>query len=151
MLRTELNDALKAALRAHDARTAATLRLILAALKDRDIAARSEGNSEGISDDQIRQMLQKMVRHSREAAQTYSESGRPDLAEKEEQEIAVLERFLPRQLDEAETRAEVDKTIRELGADNVKDMGRVMSRLREAYAGRMDFSQASRIAKDRLT
>jgi uncharacterized protein YqeY len=150
-LRTELNDALKAALRAKDARTAATLRLILAALKDRDIAERSEGNSDGISDDQIRQMLQKMVRQSREAAQTYAEAGRDDLAEKEEQEIKVLQRFLPRQLDQAETQAAVERTIDELGANSVKDMGSVMARLRESYAGQMDFAQASKVAKQKLT
>ena len=151
MLRTELNDALKQALRARDARTAATLRLILAALKDRDIAARSEGNSDGISDDQIRQMLQKMVRQSREASKTYADAGRDDLAEKEEQEIKVLQRFLPRQLDEAETREAVDRTIAELGADSVKDMGTVMNRLRTDFAGQMDFAKASKVAKERLT
>lgn len=151
MLRTELNDALKQALRARDARTAATLRLILAALKDRDIAVRSEGNSDGISDDQIRQMLQKMVRQSREAAKTYADAGRDDLAEKEEQEIKVLQRFLPRQLDDAETREAVDRTIEELGADSVKDMGTVMNRLRTDFAGQMDFAKASKVAKERLT
>ena len=151
MLRTDLNDALKTALKAKDARTAATLRLILAALKDRDIAVRSEGNSDGISDEQIQQMLQKMARQSREAAETYSEGGREDLAEKERQEIQVIERFLPKQLDEEEIRTAVDDTMEEVGADSVKDMGKVMSRLREKYAGRMDFSKASAIAKEKLT
>jgi uncharacterized protein YqeY len=151
MLRTDLNDALKQALRTRDARTAATLRLILAALKDRDIAARSEGNSDGISDEQIRQMLQKMVRQSREAAKTYAEAGRDDLSEKEEQEIQVLQRFLPRQLDDEETRLAVDRTIAELGADSVKDMGTVMNRLRHDFAGQMDFAKASKVAKQRLT
>ncbi|MBK1698953.1 GatB/YqeY domain-containing protein [Rhodovibrio salinarum] len=151
MLRTDLNDALKQALRARDARTAATLRLILAALKDRDIAARSEGNSDGISDDQIRQMLQKMVRQSHDAAKTYADAGRDDLAEKEEQEITVLQRFLPRQLDDAETRQAVDDTIEALGADSVKDMGAVMTRLRTDFAGQMDFAKASKVAKERLT
>lgn len=151
MLRTELNESLKTALKTKDARTAATLRLILAALKDRDIAVRSEGNSEGISDEQIQQMLQKMARQSREAAETYAEGGREDLAEKERQEIEVIERFLPKQLDENEIEQAVQSTLDELGADNVKDMGKVMSRLREQYAGRMDFSKASAIAKQRLT
>jgi uncharacterized protein YqeY len=150
MLRTELNDALKQALKSRDHGAAATLRLVLAALKDRDIAARGEGNAEGIGDDQIRQMLQKMVRQSREAAETYDKAGRGDLAEKERQEIAVIERFLPKQLGEAETRKAVEATIAELGAESIKDMGRVMTRLREQYAGRMDFSKASAVAKDRL-
>jgi hypothetical protein len=150
MLRTELNEAYKAAAKARETRTAATLRLVQAAIKDRDIAVRSEGNSEGISDDQIRQMLQKMVRQSREAAETYDNAGREDLAEKERQEIEVIERFLPRQLDEEETRQAVEQTIQDLGAESVKDMGSVMSRLREAYAGRMDFAKASQFAKQRL-
>lgn len=150
MLRTELNDALKQALKGKDQQTAATLRLVLAALKDRDIAARSDGSTDGISDEQIQQMLQKMARQSREAAETYDQAGRDDLAEKERQEVAVIERFLPRQLDDAETREAVEKTIDELEAASIKDMGRVMSHLRQEYAGRMDFSKASALAKERL-
>lgn len=150
MLRTDLNEALKKALRTKDAETVATLRLVLAALKDRDIAARSEGNSEGISEEQIQEMLQKMVRQSREAAETYEKAGRADLAEKERREIRVIERFLPKQLDEAETREAVEAAIEEIGAYSIKDMGRVMGRLREQYAGRMDFSKASAAAKQRL-
>lgn len=150
MLRSELNDALKQALKSKDQATAATLRLVLAALKDRDIAARSDGSTDGISDDQIQQMLQKMVRQSREAAETYDQAGRGDLADKERHEITVIERFLPRQLDEGETREAVERTIEELGAASIKDMGRVMARLREQYSGRMDFSKASAMAKERL-
>lgn len=150
MLRTELNDALKTALRTKDSQTAATLRLVLAALKDRDIAARGEGNSDGISDEQVLELLQKMVRQSREAAETYEQAGRADLAEKERQEIRVIERFLPKQLDDAETREAVESVIEETGADSIKDMGRVMGRLRERYAGRMDFSKASATAKQKL-
>lgn len=150
MLRTQLNDELKNAMRRQDKQTVATLRLILAALKDRDIAARSEGSSEGIDEQQIHQMLQKMARQSQEAAETYQQAGRDDLAEKERGEVQVIERFLPRQLDEAETREAVDKAIADLGAESVKDMGRLMNRLRETYAGRMDFSKASAVAKDRL-
>lgn len=151
MLRTELNEALKQALKTKDKDTAATLRLVLAALKDRDIAARTEGGADGIGEDQIRQMLQKMVRQCRDSAETYEEGGRPDLAEKERAEARVIERFLPRQLDEAETREAVETVIEELGADSAKDMGRVMGTLRERYAGQMDFGKASAMAKERLT
>jgi len=151
MLRTELNEALKQALKAKDKDTAATLRLVLAALKDRDIAARTEGGADGIGEDQIRQMLQKMVRQCRDSAETYEEGERPDLAEKERAEARVIERFLPRQLDEAETREAVETVIEELGADSVKDMGQVMGTLRERYAGQMDFGKASAMAKARLT
>lgn len=150
MLRTQLNDELKNAVRRQDKPTVSTLRLILAALKDRDIAARGEGNSEGIGEEQIRQMLQKMARQSREAAETYEQAGREDLAAKERKEVEIIGRFLPRQLDESETHAAVDAVIAELGAESVKDMGKVMSRLRETYAGSMDFSKASAVAKDRL-
>lgn len=150
MLRQQLNDALKHALRTRDERTAATLRLILAALKDRDIAARTAGSSEGIADDEIRAMLEKLARQSREAADTYERAGRSDLAEKERQEIEVIQRFLPRQLDDTETRAAVDEAIRELGASSLKDMGRVMSHLRSRYRGRMDFTRASTVAKHKL-
>ncbi len=150
MLRTQLNDELKNALRRQDKPTIATVRLILAALKDRDIAARGEGNSEGIDEEEIQRMLQKMARQSREAAETYQQAGREDLAEKERKEVAIIERFLPRQLDEAETHVAVDAVIADLGAESVKDMGKVMNRLRETYAGRMDFSKASALAKERL-
>lgn len=150
MLRQELNDALKHALRTRDERTAATLRLILAALKDRDIAARSAGSTDGIGDDEIQAMLEKLAQQSREAAANYDRAGRRDLAEKERQEIEVIQRFLPRQLDEAETRRAVDEAIRELGAHSLKDMGRVMNHLRSQYRGRMDFTHASSIAKHKL-
>ncbi len=151
MLRTELNEALRQALKTKDKDTAATLRLVLAALKDRDIAARTEGSPDGIGEDQIRQMLQKMVRQCRESAETYEQGGRDDLAEKERAEARVIERFLPRQLDEAETREAVEAVIEELGAESVKDMGQVMGALRERYAGQMDFGRASALAKERLT
>ncbi|SDG34350.1 hypothetical protein SAMN05216241_10977 [Limimonas halophila] len=150
MLRQQLNDALKQALRTRDERTAATLRLILAALKDRDIAARAQGSTDGIDDDEIQRMLEKLAQQSREAAANYDRAGRADLAEKERQEIEVIQRFLPRQLDEAETRRAVDDAIQELGAHSLKDMGRVMNHLRSQYRGRMDFTHASSIAKHKL-
>jgi hypothetical protein len=150
MLRTQLNEALKDAVRRRDSETAASLRLILAALKDREIAARSESGRDGIAEDEILGMLQKMARQARESAGTYAEAGRDDLAEKERRTERVIRRFLPRELDSGETENAVDAIITELGATGLKDMGRVMSELRGRYAGRMDFSRASALAKQRL-
>lgn len=150
MFRTELNDALKVAMKAKEVCAVSTLRLILAALKDRDIAARSKGNSEGISDDEILDLLQKMVRQRRESMEMYTKGNRPELVEKEAQEITVIERFLPKQMDEAEIRAAVDALIGEFEASTIKDMGRVMGALKERFAGRMDFGKASAMVKERL-
>ena len=150
MLRTELNDSLKEALKAKDQRAVATLRLILAALKDRDIAARGKGNSEGIDEDEILQMLQKMVRQSRDAIEMYQKGNRPELVEKETEEIAVIERFLPKAMDAEEVKAAIEAVVEETGANSIKDMGGVMGALKERYAGRMDFGKASALVKERL-
>lgn len=150
MLRQQLNEALKEAMRSKDQRTLATVRLVMAGLKDRDIQARTSGQGDGISDEEILELLQKMVKQRREAMEIYEKGNRPDLVEKEAAEIEVLERFLPRQLDEAETKAAVNEMIEELEAGNVKDMGRVMAALKERYAGRMDFARASQQVKQAL-
>lgn len=150
MLRSEINDALKQALRDKDQQALGTVRLIMAALKDRDIAARGAGNADGIPEDEILEMLQKMVKQRREAIDLYAKGGRSDLVEKEQTEIAVIERFLPQQMDEAETEQAVDGAIAELEAGSIKDMGRVMGALKERYAGRMDFGRASALAKQKL-
>ena len=150
MLRQQLNEALKEAMRSKDQRTLATVRLIMAGLKDRDIQARTNGTGDCISDDEILDLLQKMVKQRREAMEIYEQGNRSDLVEKEAAEIEVLERFLPRQLDESETKAAVDEMIQELDAGNVKDMGRVMAALKERYAGRMDFARASQQVKQAL-
>lgn len=150
MFRTELNDALKDAMKAKDQCAVSTLRLILAALKDRDIAARGKGEDDGIRDDQILEMLQKMVRQRRESIELYQKGERQDLADKERAEIAVIERFLPKQLGDAEMRSAVQTVIDELDAETIKDMGRVMATLKERYAGRMDFAKASALVKEQL-
>mgnify|MGYP006423133057 CR=1 FL=1 len=150
MLRAQINDALKDAVKRRDSETAATLRLILAALKDREIASRSEAGRDGIAEADVLSMLQKMALQSRESAQTYADAGRDDLAQKERQAERVIRRFLPRELDSGETEQAVDTVIGELGANGLKDMGRVMQTLRHRYAGRMDFSRASSIARARL-
>ena len=150
MLRARLNDDLKDALKAKDQLAVATLRLILAALKDRDIAARGKGNSDGVKDDEIIQLLQKMVRQRRDSNEAYQNGGRQDLAEREAAEIEVIKRFLPEELDEAAVQSAIEQTIAELQASSVKDMGKVIGTLKERYAGRMDFGRASQLVKQRL-
>jgi hypothetical protein len=150
MLRARLNDDLKIALKAKEKLAVATLRLILAALKDRDIAARGKGNCDGVGEDEILELLQKMVRQRRESIEAYSNGGRQDLADREAAEIEVIKRFLPKELDEAEVRSAIDQTIGELEASSIKDMGKVIGTLKERYAGRMDFGKASQLVKQRL-
>ncbi len=151
MFRTRLNESLKEAMKAREQATVSTLRLILAALKDRDIAARSKGASDGIAEDEILEMLQKMVRQRHDSIEMYQKGERPDLVEKEAAEIEIIERFLPKQLGDEEILSAVSEVIGELDASSIKDMGRVMSALKQRYAGRMDFGRASTMAKDRLT
>ena len=150
MFRTELSDALKDAMRAKEVRAVSTLRLILAALKDRDIAARGKGNSEGISDADILDLLQKMVRQRRESIELFEKGDRQDLADKEAEEIVIIQRFLPKQMDADQIQGAVQEIIEELGAATIKDMGRVMAALKERYAGRMEFAKASALVKQRL-
>ncbi|MCH6589875.1 MAG: GatB/YqeY domain-containing protein [Proteobacteria bacterium] len=150
MLRTRLNDALKAAMKAKETRTIATVRLILAALKDRDIAARGKGNLDGIDEDGILAMLQSMIKQRRESITLYEKGGRLELARQEAEEITVIEQFLPRQLGEDEMAEAVKTVIQEVEAKSLKDMGRTMAALKERYAGRMDFHKASAQVKERL-
>ena len=150
MLRNELNDALKAAVKSQDKCATSTLRLIVAALKDRDIAARSKGNCDGVGEDDILEMLQKMVRQRREAIELYEEGGRDELADRERREIEVIEGFLPQPLGEAEMTGAIREVIGELQATTIKDMGRVMGALKERFPGRMDFGRASAIVKQKL-
>lgn len=150
MLRERLNDELKAAMKAKQQRKVSTLRLILAALKDRDLAARAAGEGESIGDDDILQLLTKMIRQRRESIKLYEQGGRVDLADQEAEEIAIIEDFLPRQLDDAETAAAVGTVIEEIKPAGLKDMGRIMAALKERYAGRMDFAKASALVKKTL-
>jgi uncharacterized protein YqeY len=151
MLRARLNEALKTAMKARDEIGVATLRLILAALKDRDIAARGRGQAAILGDDEILSLLQSMIRQRRESVAAYEKGGRPDLVAREEGEIRVIETFLPRQLDEAAATSTIESLIAELGAKTIKDMGRVMAELRSRYAGQMDLTQASALVKSRLS
>ena len=150
MLRQQLNDALKTAMLGKDARTVSTVRLILAALKDRDIAARPKGLPDGIGEDEIRSMLQSMIKQRRESISMYEQGGRLELAQQEAEEITIIERFLPRQMAEAEVAAAVKTAIAECGAAGLKDMGRVMALLKERHVGQMDFTKASALVKSVL-
>jgi len=151
MLRQRLNDALKEAMKARDQRSVSTLRLVLAQLKDRDIAARPAGNASGIGEGEIEEMLLKMVKQRQESIVLYKQGNRPDLVQQEEEEIAVIERFMPKQLDEAETAAAIDSAVGETGAQSIKDMGKVMAKLKERFPGRMDFARAGALVKQRLS
>lgn len=151
MLRQRLNDALKEAMKARDQRSVSTLRLVLAQLKDRDIAARPAGNASGVGESEIEEMLLKMVKQRQESIVLYKQGNRPDLVQQEEEEIAVIERFMPKQLDEAEAAAAAEAAIAETGAQSIKEMGKVMAKLKERFAGRMDFAKAGALVKQRLS
>ncbi|MDH5747746.1 MAG: GatB/YqeY domain-containing protein [Rhodospirillales bacterium] len=150
MLRDQLGDALKAAMKTKDARTVSTVRLILAALKDRDITARGKGNSDGVDDAEILSMLQSMIKQRRESIEMYEKGGRIELAQQEAEEIEIIEGFLPEQMDEEEMASAIKGVIKELNAQSLKDMGRTMGVLKDRYAGKMDFSKAGPMVKAQL-
>ncbi|CAM4169910.1 GatB/YqeY domain-containing protein [Palleronia rufa] len=150
-LRDRINTALKTAMKERKAMRLSTLRLINAAIKDRDIAARtSDDGPDGVTDAEVRQILGRMIKQRQESARAYEEGGRLELAEGERAEIEVIEEFLPRQLTEPEVEAAVDKAIRETGASSIRDMGRVMGHLKERYTGQIDFGLAGPKVKARL-
>ena len=147
MLREAFTDRLKVAMKARDNRTVSTVRLILAALKERDVAARGEGNTAGLAEPDIARMLQGMIKQRRESIALYEQGNRPDLAQQETEEIAVIESFLPQQMSEDEITAAARSAITETGAASIRDMGKVMATMRERHAGAMDFSRAGPIVK----
>lgn len=149
-LRSRVGAALKDAMRAKDATRLSTLRLISAAIKDRDIALRGEGREEGVGDAEVLAILARMVKQRQESARAYEEGGRLDMAEDEREEIAIIEEFLPRRLDEAEVETAIDRAVAETGAGGVRDMGRVMATLKGRYAGQMDFGRVGPMVKARL-
>ncbi len=138
-------------MRAKDKNAVATLRLILAALKDREIAARSKSDATEIGDGEIESMLQTMVKQRRESIEMYVKGDRQELADKEAEEITVIEQFLPNQLSDGDVEKAVAAAVADLGAQSLKDMGRVMGTLRERHAGQMDFGKAGSIAKKALS
>jgi len=149
-MRDRISQAMKEALKSKDQKALATIRLISAALKDRDIAARTQDNAEGISDDEILSLFQTMIKQRTESAKLYVEGNRPELAEAEQQEIAIIQQFLPEQLDEAAIEAAIKTALAETESSSVKDMGKVMNYLKTNFAGQMDFSTASQRVKKAL-
>jgi uncharacterized protein YqeY len=150
LMRENITAAMKQALKDKDQVALSTMRLIMAALKDRDIAARGNGNPDGISDDDILGMLQTMIKQRTESAKMYRDGGRPELADAEDAEIFIIQGFLPAQLSADEMQEAVARAIAETGAASVKDMGQVMGYLKGNFAGQMDFSAASQAVKAAL-
>ncbi len=148
-MREKINQALKSAMKDKEKTRIGTLRLINAAIKDREIAARSK-DKDGVSDDEIIEILARMIKQRRDSITAYEEGGRPELAAIEQAEIDIVTEFLPKQLDENEIREVCTSIIAELGATGLKDMGRTMGELKKRYAGQMDFSKASRCVKEML-
>ena len=148
--RAEITAAMKEAMKNKDQIALATTRLINAALKDRDIIARGNGHADGIEDAEILSMLQSMIKQRRESAKVYCDAGREELAEREESEIEVIERFLPAQLSEEEVKALIATLITETGASSIKDMGKVMNELKSRYAGQVDMGKAGGLVKAQL-
>jgi uncharacterized protein YqeY len=151
MLRDRLSETLKSSMKEKKPVAVSTLRLILTAIKDRDIAARSKGVDDGISDTDILQVLQTMVRQRHDSIAMYTQGNRPELAAREAEEITVIEGFMPRQLGDAEIEAAIASVIEDTGASSIKDMGKAMGALRERFAGQMDFGKASAMLKAQLS
>jgi hypothetical protein len=150
MLREELAAAQTLAMEAKNARAVSTIRLILAALKDRDVAARGKGNGHGIDEGEVMQMLRTMIEQRRESIEAYEKGCRMELAQQESDEIDIIKRFLPEQMSDRHAAKAIKDLIKELGASSLKDMGRTMAALRERYPGRMDFAKAKSMLKAKL-
>ena len=149
-LRTRITSALKQAMKEKDAARLSTLRLINAAIKDKDIDARAGGSDDGVGEAEVLSILGKMTKQRGESAKAYEEGGRLDLAERERSEIEVIEEFLPQQLSEDESAKAVDAAISEVGAESIRDMGAVMGVLKSKYTGQMDFGSVGPMVKNRL-
>lgn len=150
-LRTRITEAVKRAMKDKAADRLSTLRLINAAIKDKDIAARAAGNDDGVAEDEVLAILGKMSKQRMESARAYEEGGRLDLAEREHEEIKVIEEFLPRQLNEAEVAKAVEEAIAAQGASSIRDMGKVIGALKSSYTGQMDFGKVGPMVKERLS
>lgn len=149
-LRDQISDATKDAMRAKAALRVSTLRLVSAAVKDRDIAARSEDRCDGITDAEILSILSKMVKQREESAKTYDDNGRPELADREREEISIVREFMPKPLSEDDLKSAIAKIVEESGATCLKDMGKVMGKLKTDYAGRVDMGKAGAVVKSHL-
>jgi len=149
-LRDQLMSAVKDAMKAREQKRLGTLRLIQANIKDKDIAHRTEDSRDGISDDEILALFGKLIKSREDSIALYEQGGRPELAEAERAEIAILREFMPRQLDETETKAAIAAIVAEVGAASLKDMGKVMAALKQRYTGTMDFGKAGAMVKAQL-
>ena len=149
-IRQEISEKTKDAMRAKDKLRVSALRLIQAAIKDRDIAARAEDRCEGIHDDEILAILSKMVKQRQESAKTYEDNGRPELAEREREEIEIIGEFMPQPLSDDEMKSVISQIVEESGATGLKDMGKIMGQLKSAYAGRVDMGKAGAVVKAHL-
>ncbi|HSM94960.1 MAG TPA: GatB/YqeY domain-containing protein [Rhizomicrobium sp.] len=150
-LREQFNEQMKEAMKAKDQRRLSTLRMVNAALKDKDIANRTETSREGISDDEILGMLGKMIKQREESAEAFDKGGRPEMAKSEREEVEIIRSFMPKQMSADEQRAVIQKVIADVGASSMKDMGKIMAALKERHAGQMDFGKASGMVKELLT
>lgn len=149
--REEFSAAMKEALKSKNQIALSTVRLISAALKDRDIAARSTGNTDGIAEAEILSMLQSMVKQRQESSKTYRDANRADLADREDAEIEIINSFLPAQLSDADVGSAIESVIAAIGAKDIKDMGKVMNELKAKYAGQMDMAKAGGVVKQKLS
>jgi uncharacterized protein YqeY len=150
MLRDDINNALKDAMKARDERRVSTLRLVNSTLKNADIEARGEGKGP-LGDDELLGLLQKMIKQRHESIELYEKGGRPELAQQERDEVAIIATYLPKQMSEDEVKAAIAAAIRDAGATAMKDMGKVIAVLRGKYAGKMDFAKASALVKSALS
>jgi len=150
MIRKRLMDAQKEAMREREAKRLSTLRLVNAAIKDKDIAARSEEGADGVSDAEIMGILAKMIKQRQDSSKIFEEAGRLELAEGERVEIKVIEEFLPKQLSEAEVEAAIAAAVAEVGASSIRDMGKIMGVLKSKYTGQMDFGKVGAAVKAAL-
>lgn len=149
-LRARITEATKTAMKEKDTLRVSTLRLVSAAVKDRDIAARAEDRCEGIDEGEILSLLSKMVKQRKESAQTYEDNGRPELAEREREEIDIIQEFMPQPLSEDEMKTIIAGLVEESGATCLKDMGKIMGQLKSSYAGRVDMGKAGAVVKAHL-
>ena len=139
--RTTLNNSMKEAMKAKDQLQLDTVRMVLAKIKDQDIAARSTGNQDGITDGEIASLMQNMIKQRQESSKMYRDGNRPELADKEDKEISIIGTFLPKQLSDAEIQSVVEKIVASTGATSIKDMGKVMGELKANYAGQLDMAK----------
>jgi len=150
MLRDKITEAMKEALRTKDERTLATTRLMISRMRDLDIEVRAKGKKDGIGDEEMMIMLQGMIKQRRESIALYEKGKREDLVKQEAEEIAVIEKFLPKQLSDDDVKAAIEKIITELGATTIRDIGKVMAQLRKNYMGQLDFSKAGTVVRSLL-